>query len=82
MGSLEDALAVALGAGGALTVLANSISVWLTQRRADVKIEVRSEDGRVVTVTVDRAPDAAKILTQVLHSEVGDGGSATKPADG
>lgn len=36
MGAIADTLTVALGAGGAVTVLASSVSVWLRQRRSDV----------------------------------------------
>lgn len=54
MGGIADTLTLALGAGGAVTVLANSVSVWLQQRRSDVNIEVSSSNGKKVTVTAER----------------------------
>jgi len=40
MGGISDSLSVALGSGGALTVLATSISVWLKHRRSDLTVEI------------------------------------------
>lgn len=67
MGALVDVLSVAVGAGGAVTVLANSISVWLTQRHSDVTIEVTSENGRSVVVDAKRVRDAAGLVEQTLR---------------
>jgi hypothetical protein len=77
MGAAVDALTVAVGAGGAVTVLANSLSVWLSHRRSDVKIKVTSDGGRSVTVSAERVPDAAALVEQVLQSseDEPDGGS-------
>lgn len=69
MGGIADTLTLALGAGGAVTVLANSVSVWLEQRRSDVSIEVISSNGKKVTVTAKRVPDAATLIKTVLRTE-------------
>lgn len=70
MGSLLEGLAVALGSGGAITVLAKSVSVWLTQRHSDITVEV-SHGDRTVKVTANRAMDAEKLIRDVLDGEHG-----------
>lgn len=55
LGALGDALLVAVGSGGALSVLAMSLNTWLSQPRgSDVKVTVRGETGRVVEISADR----------------------------
>ncbi|MGY1868209.1 MULTISPECIES: effector-associated constant component EACC1 [Nocardia] len=51
MGGLEEVLIVALGSGGAATVLARSIAVWLQQRRSELRVEVTAPDGTRVEIT-------------------------------
>jgi hypothetical protein len=65
MGTLADAIVVAVGSGGAITVLANSITVWLRQRKSAVTVKL-TENGRTVEVTVDRAADAEAIIRSAL----------------
>jgi hypothetical protein len=48
MGAAADALQVALASGGALTVLAGSVSTWLATRRQTVTVEITREDGRTL----------------------------------
>ncbi|WP_171987709.1 hypothetical protein [Streptomyces sp. MP131-18] len=74
MGLLSDTLTVALGTGGAVTVLAGSLSGWLRQRRSDVRIEIRTEDGRHVSVNAQRVRDAPALIETVLRSEQEDRG--------
>jgi hypothetical protein len=64
MGALADVLTVAVASGGALTVLANSVSVWLQQRHSALSVEVTSPDGAHTTITAEgRVADAmAKIF--------------------
>jgi hypothetical protein len=62
-------LIVAFDAGGAATVLASSVSVWLKQRRSDVSIEVSSSNGKKVTVTAQRVPDPEMLIKTVLETE-------------
>lgn len=69
MGSLPDVLTVAMGAGGALTVLVSALRTWLAQpRRSDVKITVRSPDGRVVELDAHRVADSEALLRAVLEA--------------
>lgn len=51
MGGLADALSVALASGGALTVLAGSVSVWLRQRRSTLRVTIVSPDGSSQEIT-------------------------------
>ncbi|MDT0267257.1 hypothetical protein RM844_13275 [Streptomyces sp. DSM 44915] len=69
MGALADTLTVALGAGGAVTVLAGSLSGWLRQRRSDVRIDITASDGRHVSVTAQRVRDAPALIETVLAAE-------------
>ncbi|WP_445151051.1 effector-associated constant component EACC1 [Baekduia sp. Peel2402] len=60
MGGLSDTLQVALGAGGAGTVLAGSIATWLSTQRKHVTLRLRdAQSGREIEVDADvRDPDA------------------------
>ena len=51
LGALEDVLMVALGSGGAATVLARSVSVWLQQRRSELSVEITAPNGTHVEIT-------------------------------
>jgi Effector Associated Constant Component 1 len=65
MGSLASVLTVAVGGGGTLTVLANSLTVWLRQpRRSTVHLSVVKPDGTKVEISgVDvRSPDEIEPL--------------------
>jgi membrane-associated two-gene conflict system component 1 (EACC1) len=70
-GTLLDVLAIAVGAGGALSVLANSLSVWLRQpRRANVRIQLCKPDGTTVEITGEhlRTPaELENLLRTSLH---------------
>jgi Effector Associated Constant Component 1 len=45
MGAISDTLQVALGAGGAVTVLAGSVTTWIRTRRQAVTLRFRRPDG-------------------------------------
>lgn len=67
MGALAEALVVAVGSGGTLSVLAASLRGWLSQpRRSDIRIRVWHENGRVVEIAADRA-DAEEVLRHALN---------------
>jgi hypothetical protein len=66
MGGISDTLTVALGSGGAVTVLAMSISVWLKHRRSDLTVEVSIGD-RTVKIDGKRVkadPDSVQQLVE------------------
>ena len=68
MGGAFDVLSVALGTGGAGVTLAQSLTVWLRGRRADVSITVMSAAGSV-TVDARRVKDPLPLLQQVLRNQ-------------
>jgi hypothetical protein len=51
MGGLTDALSIGLASGGALTVPAGWVSVWLRQRRSTLTVEIGHKDGSSQEVT-------------------------------
>lgn len=73
MGSLVEVLAVAVGAGGAVTVLAKSLAVWLAQpRRSTVRIKVIRSDGTKVEISAEhlrRAGELEGLLRDCLHED-------------
>ncbi|MFJ6011175.1 hypothetical protein [Streptomyces sp. NPDC092952] len=64
MGTAAQVLMVAVGSGGAATVLARSVATWLTQRRADVKVTVQTPGGSRIVVDVKRAADPEKVIAE------------------
>lgn len=67
MGALPEVLAVAVGSGGALTVLAQQTRVWLQQRRSNVQVQIRDdESGKTVSVSADHLDDPAGLVRDVL----------------
>ncbi|MCK7624472.1 hypothetical protein MUU72_15405 [Streptomyces sp. RS10V-4] len=67
LGAVADALVVAVGSGGALTVLGAALRAYLSQpRKADIRIEVRAGD-RSVTVAAERAADVEALLRETLR---------------
>ncbi|EWC63377.1 hypothetical protein UO65_1375 [Actinokineospora spheciospongiae] len=47
MGGVVETLTVAVGGGGALTVLVTSVGAWVRNRRSDVTVEVTVADRTV-----------------------------------
>ncbi|MBV7703976.1 hypothetical protein NOVA_14440 [Nocardia nova] len=69
MGSLVDVATVAVGGGGAVSMLAMSLRTWLAQpRRSDVAIEIRHPDGRSVIIDAKRVDDVDGLLRTVLDT--------------
>jgi hypothetical protein len=69
LGAVAEALVVAVGSGGALSVLAASLSAWLSQpRRSDVRVRLSGVNGRVVEFAADRidAEQVEALLRQAL----------------
>lgn len=79
MGAVPDLLTVAMGAGGTVTVLAAALKAWFAQpRRSDVKITVRSPDGRAVELDARRVTDGEALLRAVLEAAPAPGSSAPR----
>jgi hypothetical protein len=68
LGPVVELLTVALGAGGAGTVLASSLTTWLLTRKATAKIIVKS-GGRSVTLDIQTADEVAPLLEQILKAD-------------
>jgi hypothetical protein len=68
LGSITDLLTVALGTGGAGTVLASSLKTWLVTRRTTAKITVESA-GRSVTLDIQTVGAMAPLLDQILKTD-------------
>lgn len=67
MGASVELLTVAVGSGGAVAVLIQSVCTWLTSRRTDVKVIVTAADGRRIEVDIRRAADPAAVLREVAE---------------
>jgi hypothetical protein len=76
MGGLAEVLSVGLASGGALTVLAASVSVWLEQRRSSLTVKIVNEDGSSQEITA--AGPAADIIAAKVdpHRQGLSGGTA------
>jgi hypothetical protein len=78
MGPASDALVVAVGAGGSLTVLAKGLVAWAAsyrrERGTDVHVYAAKADGTRLVVDVRNALNAESALRQVLK-KVDDGES-------
>ncbi|MFD8595210.1 hypothetical protein ACFV1L_09435 [Kitasatospora sp. NPDC059646] len=73
LGAAVDLLSVALGAGGAGSVLGTALVTWLRSRRTSAKITVQVGD-RSVTLEIDTLRDTTALLEQVLRQGLDDGG--------
>ncbi|MBO3748166.1 hypothetical protein J5X84_18995 [Streptosporangiaceae bacterium NEAU-GS5] len=70
LGSMTDALVVAVGSGGVVSALASSLKAWLTHRKSDIRVRVEGPDGRKAIVEVDRGTvqDVETLIRAVLDS--------------
>lgn len=71
MGGMVDALTVAVGAGGSVSVLASALRTWLSQPRwskVNVKVVVRPDGGREVEIGSDgiKSADLETVLEHAL----------------
>ncbi|OLB75938.1 MAG: hypothetical protein AUI14_20010 [Actinobacteria bacterium 13_2_20CM_2_71_6] len=74
LGATTDAVQVALGAGGAIAVLASSLRVWFAQpRRSDVRLKIRGSSGRTIEVDAKRVSNVEALIREVLNADAGPG---------
>ena len=67
LGVAADALVAAVGSGGAISVLAASLKVFLTlPRRSDLRIVLTGSDGRKVEIDAKRVGDAEALIREVI----------------
>jgi hypothetical protein len=64
LGNIVDALEVAVASGGALTVLARSVSTWIQHRRVEVEI-THTDTGR--SLVVRGVDDPTEIIEKFLE---------------
>lgn len=78
MGSLTDALVVAVGSGGAVTALAGVLVSWIRHRASDIVLRVTRPDGSTVELIGRRIRglDAAALSVEMqrLAGELAAGG--------
>ncbi|WP_431042858.1 effector-associated constant component EACC1 [Streptomyces sp. P1-3] len=77
-GGWADALVVTLSGGGALTVLARTLAVYLKQpRRRNARVEIVAPDGRRTEVSAEHVKSLAEVealLRVALHAQQQDAG--------
>lgn len=67
LGAGSDALTLAVGAGGAVSVLAASLKSFFAQpRRSDITITVSGKDGSSIEIDARRVKDAHALVSRVL----------------
>lgn len=67
LGSLTDALVVAVGSGGLLSVLATSLKTFLAlPRRGDLRIVVTAPGGRRVEIDAKHVRDVESLIRDAL----------------
>lgn len=78
MGAILEAVTVAAGSGGAITILVQSLFGWLGQRRrghrdGSVHLKVRNAQGQDLEVKLTGVDDAEAVLDKLLaHLQKGD----------
>jgi hypothetical protein len=73
LGALGEALVVAVGSGGTVSVLAASLKAWMSlPRRSDVRIKVQGPDGRLVEIDASRVNEERidDLIRQVLAPRI------------
>jgi hypothetical protein len=76
LGTLTDALIVAVGSGGTISVLAASLRAWLSlPRRSDVRIRISRSDGNYVEIDAKRV-DSGELDVQSMIRQALDYGAA------
>jgi hypothetical protein len=69
MGGLTEVLVVALGSGGSVTVLAKSISAYLSIQRSNITIHVRNARGSELELSATNVADARGLITSLLSDD-------------
>lgn len=64
MGGIADSLTVAVGSGGAVAVLVQSLFTWLQvrDRSRHTKLTLKTEDGKEATVDIPSSADPEAVL--------------------
>ena len=68
MGALAEAIVVALGSGGAVSVLSASVPVWLRHQRSDLHVKITRGD-RTISLDSTNLREADEIIREILRDE-------------
>lgn len=71
LGAVTDTITVALGSGGAGSVLASSLITWLRTRRTHARFLIESR-GRSVELDIHTLEDVRPLLEQLLGTATAD----------
>ncbi|MFE4691699.1 hypothetical protein ACFRH6_16760 [Streptomyces sp. NPDC056749] len=72
LGTAVELLAVAIGSGGVISVLATSLSTWLQQpKKTDITLKVTGPNGTTVEIDAKRATpqEVTALLNKALGTE-------------
>jgi hypothetical protein len=72
LGTLTDALIVAIGPGGAALSLASIVISWIRNRHSDVEVKITRPDGASISVTAKRVNAADSTRLRPMVSELAD----------
>jgi len=70
LGAVSDVLVIALGAGGAGTVLAGALVAWLRQPKSDVVCKLSRSDGTSFEVSSTNVRGADAVMIRELVAEL------------
>jgi membrane-associated two-gene conflict system component 1 (EACC1) len=65
MGAVSDVIAVALGTGGAGTVLARALVAWISHRTTDVKLVLTRPEGTELSIDAHRVDDPQALIASI-----------------
>lgn len=65
MGAVTDTIAIALGTGGAGTVLARALVAWITHRTTDVKLTLTRPEGTELSIDAHRVDDPQELIASI-----------------
>lgn len=67
MGDLANIITVAVGSGGAATVLIGSLATWITQRRnAEVTLKITSPARRAIEINARGTADVVALIKSAV----------------
>lgn len=69
LGGTLELLTVALGSGGIGVALCHSLTAWLSTRKANVRIVVKTSD-RLLAINAENVDDLNSVITQALDGNV------------
>jgi hypothetical protein len=68
LGTVWDAISIAVGSGGVLTVLARSLSTWLKSRRGSVMMTIKTP-SREIKIDIQGTRDPLPAIQELLRIE-------------